>query len=99
MQQVDYQGYITSPSREPKTHVAKQKYSILIDESTDIATDKHLCVLIRYYSESKAITTTEYVGLLPVVGAKGSELFASSKAKLLEMGLQMRWSISNDWSA
>ena len=72
-----------------KSHVAEKKYAILIDESTDISTNKHLCVLIRYYSESKAIIATDYVGLLPVVGAKGSELFASLKAKLLEMGLKM----------
>ena len=32
---------------------------------------------------------TDYVGLLPVVGAKGHELFAHLKAKLVAMGLEM----------
>ena len=72
-----------------KDDVSGKKYAILIHKSTDVSADKHLCVVICYFNESRATIATDYVGLLPVVGAKGRQLFAHLKAKLTEMGLEM----------
>ncbi|XP_068225886.1 protein FAM200C-like [Palaemon carinicauda] len=83
---------VVSPAlfQEFKDDVQGKKFCVLIDESTDVATDKHLCIVIRYYSESKSTIVTEFGGLAPVVGATGHELFVTLNNTLENMGLE--WS-------
>lgn len=38
----------------------------IIDESTDIACIKHLCICIHYHSTSHNSITTKFLGLIPV---------------------------------
>jgi hypothetical protein len=40
------------------------KYAILIDESTNISTQKHLCVLVRFLSDRRKKIVIEFVGLI-----------------------------------
>lgn len=46
------------------------KYSLLIDESTDISVTKHLCLCIRYFS-----LATAFLVIIPVVSTTGQSLF------------------------
>ena len=39
-------------------------YSLIIDESTDITTNKQLCIVIRYYSEVKKWMISTFLGLV-----------------------------------
>ena len=59
----------------------------MIDESTSVSVDKYLCIMIRYYSESKSKISTDYVGIVPVVEATGSNVFDLLKATLKKLGL------------
>lgn len=73
-----------------KDDVHGKKFSVLIDESTDVATDKHLCIVIRHYSELRSTIVTEFGGLVPITGATGHELFVTLSNSLENMGLE--WS-------
>ena len=37
-----------------------QKFCIILDESTDVSSDKHLCIVVRYYSKSQKKIVTEF---------------------------------------
>jgi len=50
-------------------------YTIIIDKSTDISTQKHVCILVRYFGAKSKDIVTRFVGLLPVVKATGESLF------------------------
>lgn len=71
-----------------KDDVHGKKFSVLIDESTDVATDKHMCIVIRYYSELRSTIVTEFGGLVPITGATGHELFVTLSNHLEKMGLK-----------
>eukprot|EP00794_Sanderia_malayensis_P010381 gene10381-biopygen7566 len=72
-----------------KDAVRDKKYSVLIDESTDVSSEKNLCVAVRYFDEARGTIATDYAGLISVCGAKGSELFAHLKTTLEEMGMSL----------
>ena len=63
--------------------------SLLIDESTDIASDKHLCICIRYFSEKVNSVMTAFAGLVPIVEAMAEALFNAVKAHIEKLGLSL----------
>ncbi|XP_042212509.1 SCAN domain-containing protein 3-like [Homarus americanus] len=75
---------------ELKGNAKDKKYSVLVDEATDVATDKHICVIVRYYSDSRLKIITEFGGPVPIVGATGHEVFLTLSNTLGKMGL--KWS-------
>lgn len=75
---------------ELKGDVKGKKYSMLVDEATDIATTKHLCVVLRYYSEIRSTLVTDFCGLVPIVGGTGQEMFFALNSAIEKMGL--KWS-------
>ena len=60
---------------ELKNDIKGKKYCILVDESTDISTTKHVCVVLCYYSDARLKIVTEFAGLEPIVGATGHDIF------------------------
>lgn len=50
----------------------KTKFSILIDETTDISSQKKLCVLVQYVDQSSGKVSTELLELVQVNGADGT---------------------------
>lgn len=72
-----------------KKDVKNKKFFVLLDESSDLAVKKHVCVIIRYFSESKSKLATEFAGLVPVVGATGSDIFLSLSTVLEKIGLTL----------
>ena len=62
-----------------KEQVAKEikdkPYALLVDESTDVSTNKLLCVCVRYFSEDKSDIITALIALLPITVATGENLY------------------------
>lgn len=51
------------------------KYSLLIDESTDVSVTKHLCLCVKYFSRKEQTVQTAFLGIIPVVSTTGQSLF------------------------
>ena len=56
-------------------YIRGAKYSLLIDESTDVSVTKHLCMCVRYFSQKEQTVITAYLGIIPVVSTTGDSLF------------------------
>ena len=54
-----HHGQATPAENWPSDAQGKNKFSVLVDESTDVATVTHLGIVIRYCSESKTTIVTE----------------------------------------
>ena len=52
-----------------------KKYATLMDESTDISTQKHLCMLFRFLSERRKEIVTGFIGLIPVQEPAEEKIF------------------------
>ena len=82
---------VIAPSlkEELKHDLKGKKYSILLDESTDRSSAKHLCVCIRYFSEIKNVIESALLGLMPVVSTTGESLFEELKKCLSDFNLNL----------
>jgi hypothetical protein len=65
--------------------VQGKKFSLIVDESTDVSTAKQLCVIVRYYSEVEKKILTAFVDLIPVVHTSADDLFNAIKDCLTEI--------------
>jgi len=59
---------IISPAlkTDPIDDFQNKKYAIITDESTDISTEKHLCMLVRFLSDRRKKIVTGYIDLILV---------------------------------
>ena len=82
---------VVSPSlkRELQKDVEGKGFAVLIDESTDVAAKKNLCICIRYFSEQEMQVATAFVGMIEVVEATGENLFQAVKTGLQTVGLDL----------
>ncbi len=48
--------------------IGDSKYSLLLDESTDVSVSKYFGIVIRYFSEDKANVVATYLGLVELEG-------------------------------
>lgn len=46
--------------------IGNQKFSILLDESTDVSVSKHLGLVIRYYSNTQEKIVSSFLELIPI---------------------------------
>ena len=74
---------------ELKNDLQGKKYSILLDESTDRSTTKHLSICIRYFSEKKNGIESVLLSLVSVVSTTGESLFGALKNCLAEFNLTL----------
>ncbi|XP_050724635.1 uncharacterized protein LOC127002594 [Eriocheir sinensis] len=83
---------VISPAyvEELKSDVLGQKFAILVDESTDVASKKLLCVVIRYFSRSEKKIVTELVELVEVSEATREALFQAIKNSIEKLGLSLK---------
>jgi hypothetical protein len=63
-----------------------KKYAIILDESTDISTQKHLCMLVRSLSDKRKEILTGFIGLIPVQEAIGEKIFNLTDEKIKRCG-------------
>ena len=80
---------VVSPSlkHELQHDVQGKGFAVLIDESTDVAAKKNLCICIRYFSEKEMRVATAFVGMEEVVETSGERLFQAVKSGLQTVGL------------
>eukprot|EP00795_Rhopilema_esculentum_P005707 gene5707-10957_t len=69
--------------------MAGQKFCIMVDESTDIACKKFLCLAVRYYSKKEKNIVTAFLGLVDIISATGMDLFTAMKECLVTSGLKL----------
>ncbi|XP_033229765.1 uncharacterized protein LOC117181314 [Belonocnema kinseyi] len=69
----------------------KNKFSVLIDESTDNSSTKLMCVLVRYFAPEENKTLTKLLDLLEVDSKDGTpeNLNATFKTKMEERGVTL----------
>jgi hypothetical protein len=69
--------------------VKGRKFSLIVDETTDVSTTKQLCVLIRYYSQAKETILTAFVDLVSLVHACADDIFNAIKECLAGIDLKL----------
>lgn len=81
---------VISPSLEEelcREIIKAKKYCLLIDESTDVSSDKNLCVCVRFYGDTDGKVVTALLGIVPVTETTGEALFNVIKGLLVKCGL------------
>ncbi|RUS91788.1 hypothetical protein EGW08_000496 [Elysia chlorotica] len=74
-----------SLKEELREDFSGQKFSVLIDESTDISLQKLMCVVVVYVGKNGKVKFA-YLGLIPVVAADAATLFAALEEELRSYG-------------
>ncbi|KAK3917883.1 Zinc finger MYM-type protein 1, partial [Frankliniella fusca] len=64
-------------------------YSIICDESTDIATKKQLALCVRYYDQSEDAIVTHYLSMIETPRATAVLLYAAFKEFMAKIGLPL----------
>ena len=57
------------------SRIIGKKFCILADESTDISSEKHICISVRFFDDTTDQVETCFLGLVPVIDATGESLF------------------------
>ena len=65
---------------ELKSELSGRKFSIMVDESTDVSTTKLMCIAVRYYSSSLQKIVDDFLGIIEVVYTTGAILWEKLKA-------------------
>lgn len=68
---------------------AGQRYSLLVDETTDVSCAKDLCICIRYFSLKNAKIVLALLGLVEVVSTTAEDLYQAVKLFLETNGLSL----------
>lgn len=73
--------------RELVEDIGNSLYSIIVDESTDLATDKVLCIMIKYYSTKRKEIITTFYRIILLEKCDAESLFTVVKRQLLNDNL------------
>lgn len=68
--------------------VSKIKFSIIVDESTDISVKSNLAIVIKYHSETNETIKTKLLNLVEVKDKTAEGLFTSLSSEIHDHGLQ-----------
>jgi len=66
---------------------------VLADESTDVSTEKHMAIVLRYFSVKEQQICSFFAGLMPLPYATGECLFHALKTKFNEFNLSLSDSV------
>lgn len=69
--------------------IADQKFSLLLDESTDISVKKYLGMAVRYYSKTTRRFVSTFLKLVPLIECNADGLVETVKNTLKEFHLQL----------
>ncbi|XP_047736335.1 SCAN domain-containing protein 3-like [Hyalella azteca] len=67
-------------------NLSGKKFSLIVDESTDVSVSKNLCILVRYFNDHSQHVETDLLALVPVTDATGEVLFQEIEAVLHSFG-------------
>ncbi|KAL0198379.1 hypothetical protein M9458_006919, partial [Cirrhinus mrigala] len=70
--------------------IGDSKYSLLLDESTDVSVSKYLGIVIRYFSEDKANVVATYLGLVELEGGDAKTIARAILTFLEKCGLKRK---------
>ncbi|KAG5891806.1 hypothetical protein JTB14_006196 [Gonioctena quinquepunctata] len=65
-------------------------FSVIIDESTDVSTNKVLAIAIKFYSERHACVKTRFLCAIDIQGESAQDLFNALNSALEEKGLNIK---------
>lgn len=68
--------------------VNDQRYSIILDESTDVTVNKYLAVLIGYFNGT--VIVNDFLGLIEVERATAVDLYSSLSVFFLKINLPVK---------
>lgn len=68
--------------------VGDQRFSLLLDESTDISVSKYLGVVIRYFSDTKQTIVSTFLGLVQLEGGDARAIACTVVAFLEKWSLK-----------
>ena len=66
---------IASLKNDIASRIKGKKFCILADKSTDISSEKHICICVRFFDDTTDQVKTCFFGLVPVIDATGESLF------------------------
>jgi hypothetical protein len=83
--------HVISPSfkKDLQDDLKDVAYSLIVDESTDVAINKNLCICIVYFSKRTGKVETDFLGLYKVLSATGDALFNTIKEAVESMNLKL----------
>lgn len=83
---------------EQVEQIRGRAYSLILDESTDIACVKHLCLCVRYYNEKHNSIISQYLGLLSITKTTAEVLYVAIKDFLTNLAIDIKdcFSIATD---
>lgn len=70
--------------------VGNGKYSLLIDESTDVSVQKYLGIIIIYFSHNQNRILNSFLDLVPLVGSTAQDIVESIKETLTKCGFSLQ---------
>lgn len=78
--------------------LGQSAFSLILDESTDVSTEKLLCINIRYYSIKKNDVVVQFLTLISVIRTCAIDLFeaVSSFCKSININLKNLVAIGTD---
>lgn len=76
--------------KELLEEVGNQSYSIILDESTDLTTEKYMAYCIRYYNSKLEKIVVDFLGFQEVFEATANALHKCFKSFLSEIGLNLK---------
>lgn len=65
----------------------KSRFSLIIDESTDVGQEKQLCIVVRYYSSLLKRIVTTFLGIISITHGNADGIFNALKSFLEKNGL------------
>lgn len=71
------------------SEIGNTKYSLVVDESTDVSQTKWMSVCVRFFDINKLIVTTNFLGIFLVEEATAQHLFNSLSSFLEKVGLKL----------
>ena len=69
--------------------IADKKFSLIIDETTDISSEKELAIIIRFYSEKNQKIMDTLLEMVPMCSATGETIFEAITGALQKCGLPL----------
>ena len=73
-------------SKKKKNDLQGEKYVILVDETADVATQKHICIIVRFYCDKKDNIQTVFRSLVPVFETTALILFYIVVGEITKVG-------------
>ncbi|XP_071041980.1 zinc finger protein 862-like [Parasteatoda tepidariorum] len=70
--------------------ISEVKYSVIVDESTDVSIKSNIAIVIKYYSEVDEIVKTKLLNLVEIKDKTAEGLFNSLSTEIRKNGLQLQ---------